>query len=248
MGGKVFSHKLQWQGLTNDKWLLGIVNGNVLFFESLPAQSSLPRPICLSLTHHYALDAALLSFLEKKIIEKCEVGNSAGFFSNVFPTFKKDGSARVILNLKELNNYVQYSHFKMDSIQDVLQLVQPNCFFATVYFKDALYSVAVKPKNRIWLRFMWGNEPFQFTCLPQGLSSAPRTFTKLLKPVLSHFRTVGITVSCYIDDCIFTAASERELRDNLRYAVRFFDSVGLTVNLSNLFSFPRIKWSFLEVY
>ena len=183
VGGKIFTHRFQCQCLTSDKWILDVVDGNVIVFESLPVQSSLPRPLKLPLVHQNALDAALQGFLRKQIVERCEAGVFLGYFSNVFPTFKKDGSARVILNLKELNNYIKYSHFKMESIKDVTQLVHPSCYFMTVDFQDAYYSVPVKPKDRKWLRFIWHNEAFQFTCLPQGLTSAPCIFTKLLKPV-----------------------------------------------------------------
>ncbi|KAK4303876.1 hypothetical protein Pmani_024127 [Petrolisthes manimaculis] len=247
VGGNIFTHRSQWRCLTSDKWILDVVVGNVLVFESLPVQSSLPRPLNLSRAHQNVLDAALQVFLKKKIIERCEAGDSPGFFSNVFPTFKIDGLARVILNLKELNNYVKYSHIKMDTIKDVIQLVHPSCYFMTVDFKDAYYSVPVRPKDREWLRFIWQNVTFQFTCLPQGLSSAPRIFTKILKPVLSHLRKLLITVSCYIDDCIFIANSDKELIDNVKYAVQLFDSVGLTVNLNKSVLVPTQKVEFLGI-
>lgn len=105
----------------------------------------------------------------------------------------------------------------------------------------------MKPKDRKWLRFIWHNETFQFTCLPQGLTSAPRTFTKLLKPVLSHLRKFGITVCCYIDDCIFIADSGKELIDNVRYAVQLFDSVGLAVNLNKSVLVPTQEIEFLGI-
>lgn len=231
--------------MTSDTWILDVVAVNVLVFDKFPVQKSLPRPLNLSLAHQIALDAALQVFLEKKIIKRCESKVSRGFFSTVFPVFKTDGSARVILNLKELNDYVKYFHFKMDTIKDVVQLVHPNCYFNTVDFKDAYYSVSVKPNDRKWLRFVWKNESYQFTCLPQGLSSAPRTFTKLLKPVLSHLRKLGVIVSCYIDDCIFIADSENELIENVRYAVQLFDSVGLTINLNKSVLVPSKEVEFL---
>ena len=100
-----------------------------------------------------------------------------------------------------------------------------------MFFKDTYFSVFVRPEDRKWLQFMWKNQVFQFTCLPQGLSSAPRIFTKLLKPVFSHLRKLGIAVSCYIDDCIFLTTSEKELLENVRYALRLFDELGLTVSV-----------------
>ena len=77
----------------------------------------------------------MVDFLERKIVERC-VPQLPGFLSNIFPTIMKDGTARVILNLKELNEHITHVHFKMDSIKDVIQLIQPNCFFSTIVFKD----------------------------------------------------------------------------------------------------------------
>lgn len=169
------------------------------------------------------------------------------FTLNIFPTPKKDGTCRVILNLKELNPFVRYEHFKLDSITDVINLIHPMCFFVTIDFKDAYFSVSVTPEERKWLRFRWKGQHFQFTCLPQGLTSAPRIFTKLLKPVLAHLRKLGITVCCYLDDCIFIGASEVELIENVRYAVFLFDSLGLTVNVKKSVLDPTREIEFLGV-
>ena len=114
-------------------------------------------------------------------------------------------------------------------------------------FKHAYYSVYVTPSQRKWLRFIWNDEHYQFTSLPQGLSSAPRLFTKLLKPVLTHLRKLGILVSCYIDDCIFIAASQKELLQNVSYALHLFDSLGLTVNMSKSVLAPVQVVQFLGV-
>ena len=42
--------------------------------------------------------------------------------------------------------------------------------------------------------------PFRVSCLPFGLASAPRVFTKLMKPVLSILRQRGICLIAYLDD------------------------------------------------
>lgn len=117
----------------------------------------------------------------------------------------------------------------------------------TVDFKDAYFSVPVTPLDRKWLRFMWKGQSFQFTCLPQGLTSAPRIFTKLLKPVLSHLRKLGIVVSCYNDDCIFIAPSADELRKNVSYALQLFDSLGITINIRKSVLTPSQEVEFLGV-
>lgn len=179
-------------------------------------------------------------------MERCEPGDR-GFVSNIFPTIKKDGTARVILNLKELNNYVKHVHFKMDTVKDVISLIQPRYFFVSIDLKDAYFSVYVRPEDRKWLQFFGENQRFQFTCLPQGLTSAPRTFTKLMKPVLSHLRKLGMIVDCYLDDCLFMAASVEELKSNVRYALHLYDLLGLTINIQKSTLEPTKEIEFLGI-
>ena len=53
---------------------------------------------------------------------------------------------------------------------------------------------------------LWGNF-YKFTFLPNGLCSAPRKFTKLLKPPLAKLRLDYIKIAAYIDDLITSAYS-----------------------------------------
>ena len=77
--------------------------------------------------------------------------------SNIFIRPKKGSSDRMILNLKPLNEFVDYHHFKMDTFQTALKLklIQPGCFMASVDLKDAYYSIPVHPKHRKYLMFKW---------------------------------------------------------------------------------------------
>ena len=115
------------------------------------------------------------------------------FISNVFIRPKKDGTFRMILNLKPRNEFVDYHHFKMDTFRTALKLIRPVCFMASVDLKDAYYSIPIAEQDRKFFMFQWKGEYYQFTCLPNGLSSAPRIFTKILKPVYAHLRSIGRT-------------------------------------------------------
>ena len=91
----------------------------------------------------------------------------------------------------------------MDTIQTALKLIRPGCYMASIDLKDAYYSVPVADEDRKLLKFQWGDRYFQFTCLPTGLACAPRLFTKLLKPVYTHIRSMGHTCMSHIDDSLF---------------------------------------------
>ena len=61
--------------------------------------------------------------LAKGVIIECE-GDKGGFTSPTITRQKKDGSFRTILNLKHLIYYVNYQHFKMESLNDVFKIIK----------------------------------------------------------------------------------------------------------------------------
>lgn len=86
----------------------------------------------------------------------------------------------------DLNEFVDYQHFKTDNILTALKLMWPKCFMASVDLKDGNYSVPIASEDRTFLKFEWEGNYYQYTCLPNGLACAPRLFTKILKPIYAH--------------------------------------------------------------
>ena len=117
--------------------------------------------------------------IRKGIIEKVS-HDKHEIISNIFSIPKKDGTHRVILNLKDFNRNVSYHHFKMDSLNTILKLIDKDCFMASLDLTDAYYSIPIRKSDRKYLRFYWQDNLYQYTCLPNGLSSGPRKFTKVM--------------------------------------------------------------------
>jgi hypothetical protein len=117
---------------------------------------------------------------------------------------KETGKVRVIFNLKYLNEAVTYRKFKMDTLESAIKLMKPGCFMTSIDLRDAYYSVPITPEHRKYLKFMWRGVLYQFTSLPMGLTSSPRIFTKILKPVFATLRSrSGHCCLGYIDDSIY---------------------------------------------
>ena len=58
----------------------------------------------------------------------------------------------MILNLKRLNKFVDYKHFKMESLQNVLELIRPVVSIPSIDLKDAFYLVpGTETTEPIWL-------------------------------------------------------------------------------------------------
>ena len=64
------------------------------------------------------------------------------------PGIKKDGSKRMILNLKNFNKFVNYKHFKMESINNVLNIIRPSVYMASIDLKDAFFSASIHPTHQ----------------------------------------------------------------------------------------------------
>ena len=78
--------------------------------------------------------------LRKRIMMKTP-RKSTKFFTPTFIVTKPYGGTRLILNLKELNEFVKYEHFQMGGIKTIISMVTRNCFIVTTDLKDAYYSV-----------------------------------------------------------------------------------------------------------
>ena len=139
--------------------------------------------------------------LEKGAVER--VSDFPGqFLSHIFLRDKKDGSKRPVFNLRQLNQWIEYSHFKMEGMIAVTETIMQGDWMIKIDLRDAYFCVAIAPEHRKFLRFRWEGSLFQFNSLPFGLASGPRLYTKLLKPVVSFLRRLGFRLVIYLDDLI----------------------------------------------
>ena len=73
--------------------------------------------------------------------------------------------------------------FKIQALKPALAIVTPNWFFGSINLKDAYCSIPVSCDNQGLLAFHQRNELYLLTSLENGLTSAQRAYTKVLKVV-----------------------------------------------------------------
>lgn len=227
--GKISENIHCWREITSDPWVLNIVKGISIPFNEMPLQTVFPKPIHFSDSEKLLIGNELQTLIQKGVIEQTHY-NPDGFVSNIFMRQKKDGSVRVILNLKRLNEYVKSDHFKMDTLKSAVKLMKPGVYFASCDLRDAYYSIRIRQESRKYLQFFWDNKCFQFTCLCNGLKLGPMYFTKLLKCVFSQLRKKGHINTGYIDDSLLQADTYSDCEKNVQDTVYLFDGLGLTVH------------------
>ena len=164
-------------------------------FVNIRKQTSLVHLSRFNNEEHRFMKSEIDRLLDKGVIieSQHEVGE---FISPIFLTPKSDGSYRLILNFKNLNQFLPYVHFKINTVESVLKLIKKGCFMAKVDLKDAYYSVKIKQEHQKYLKFVFDGALYQFTCLPNGLSFGPQKFTKILKPPCFFENTIPYDCFC----------------------------------------------------
>ena len=143
--------------------------------------------------------------MEKQVSER-STHEPGEVISPVFLRPKKNGKLRLILNRTKVNDNIPPIHFKMDTIQSCINLMKKNCFMASLDLVDAYYA------------------------LPNGLCSAPRIFTKLMKPVYSALRARGLISSGYLDDSFLLGMSYEQCKMNVNKTSTLFHDLGFYVS------------------
>ena len=148
-GGRIKHILDQWKQITTDNEILKIVYGIELEFKGdMPVQRKIQKQCKFNEDEKRAIDAKVNKLLAKKIIIESE-NEDGQFVSPIFLRPKKNGTFRLICNLKELNEFIVYRHFIMESLQSALRMMTKNCYIASIDLNDAYYCILYRYQKDI---------------------------------------------------------------------------------------------------
>ncbi|KAM9997129.1 hypothetical protein ACTFIZ_007913 [Dictyostelium cf. discoideum] len=168
------------------------------------------------------------------------------FYSNVF-TVSKPGTNlhRPVLDLKRLNTYINNLSFKMEGIKNLPSMVKQGYYMVKLDIKKAYLHVLVDPQYRDLFRFVWQGAHHRWKTMPFGLSTAPRIFTMLLRPVLRILRDINVSVIAYLDDLLIVGSTKEECLSNLKKTMDLLVKLGFKLNLEKSVLEPTQSITFL---
>ena len=112
----------------------------------------------------------------------------------------------------------------MEGIRLLKDFLKHNYFMTKLDMRDAYYSIPVDKQSRHYLQSIFEGKLYQLKVLVFGLSTAPRIFTKVMKPVVAFIRAKGILIIIYLDDILLAAPTFEECNRN---------TLSVNVNFSN---------------
>ena len=191
-----------WQSIGTLDFILDVIKEGykIPFFSTPPPK-------------HYSNNASALreaDFVDHAIAElladnRVEELSSPPVILNLLTvSVQNSGKKRLIIDLRHINLHVFKQKFKCEGLHTIRDVFSKHFFVFSFDLKSGYHHVDIFPEHRAFLAFSWDfgtgvARYFQFTVLPFGLSSALFTFTKLLKPLETLWRSHGIPVPTFFD-------------------------------------------------
>ena len=154
------------------------------------------------------------------------------------------GKKRLVINLRHLNNYLWKQKFKYEDLRVALLLLEKGDYMFSFDLKSGYHHVDIAEVHHKYLGFAWGGKHYVFTVLPFGLSTACYMFTKLLRPLVRHWRAGGIRIVVYLDDGLGTASGCQRAAEASELVRTTLDQAGFVTHPSKSSWEPvqRLTW------
>ena len=152
--GRLKYYSEKWEKLTQEVNILSIAQGFKIPFSETPFQYGPPQLARVNQEERLQINSEIKEMLRKGAIQQVK-SEPWEFLSNLFLVSKKDGDHRPVINLKFLNNFIPYQHFKIEAMHLIKDLLQEHDFLIKIYLKDAYFGIPLYKSSRKYIRFPW---------------------------------------------------------------------------------------------
>ncbi|KAL0860714.1 hypothetical protein ABMA27_010051 [Loxostege sticticalis] len=133
----------------------------------------------------------------------------------------------------------------MEDIRTASKLLTKDSFMVNIDLKEAYFLLPIHKSHRKYLRFIFNENLYEFSCLPFGLSSAPYIFTKILNPVITELRSKGFLSVRYLDDILCIGRSYNQCVENAKQTIELLTKLGFVINYKKSTLTPNKSCKFL---
>lgn len=157
------------------------------------------------------IDRQITKLLDNDIIENSE----STFSANVHLVPKKNGTRRMVVDYRFLNDISVKDHYPLPQINNMFRSLRDAEYFATLDCTDGFFQIPVDPADRYKTAFITEIGSYQYKRCPFGFTNSPAKFQRTMNDVFRE----GLYKKCvvYIDDILVFGKTVSELLANLRW-------------------------------
>ncbi|GFT29073.1 retrovirus-related Pol polyprotein from transposon 297 [Trichonephila clavipes] len=202
------------------------------------------EPVCqpprrLAFTERHEVNKQIEEWLNEGIIRP----SSAEYASPIVMVKKKDGSSRMCIDYRKLNQKLVKDKFPLPLIEDVLDTLQEKKVYSTLDLRNCFFHVDVDEDCRKYTFFIVPDGQFEFNKVPFGLSTSPGVFQRYVSSIFRDLTRKGIVIS-YLDDLVIPAKNEQEGLEKLKIIFEVAKKYGLEIKFKKC-QFLKKKIEFL---
>ncbi|KAG0943812.1 hypothetical protein G6F29_011592 [Rhizopus arrhizus] len=227
-GGRLHHFLHSWKSITTHPWPISIIqHGYRIQFAKQPTPWKIQERR-LSAEDQLHVNAAVQKFLDGGIIE-ISPSQNRNFLSKFF-TLQEKTKRRPILDCKQLNQFLQVEHFKMEGVPALREIIEKDDYLCKIDLKDAYVVVPIHPESQDFLSFQNQGIVYRYTSLAFGLSVASRVFSKIMRHAIEPLRKEGIRLVYYSDDICIMAKTKPEMNLLTRRIRIHLEKLGFIIN------------------
>jgi hypothetical protein len=157
--------------------------------------------------------------LKKQIDELLEKGyirpSTSPWAAPVFFVEKKDGTKRMCIDYRALNEVTIKNKYPMPRIEDLFDQLRGASVFSKIDLRSGYHQLRIRPSDVSKTTFTTKYGLFEFIVMSFGLTNVPTFFMYLMNNVFS-MDYLDKFVVVFIDDILIYSQSEEEHADHLR--------------------------------
>ena len=150
--GRISHFLVNLQKLALNQDILSVVKGYKIPFIKIPFQRKIPNFTKMNKKQIALVDLELKEMLKKGAIMRTQLAQGE-FMSSLFLVGKKDGGYCPVINLKMLNQFIPFLHFKLEGLSQLKHIIQEGDWMCKLDLKDAYFSVPLDRNSRKFVQW-----------------------------------------------------------------------------------------------
>lgn len=208
-----------------------------------PHKTVCRRPYRLSPQERTVVREKIDELLAAKVIRP----STSPFASPILLVKKKDGTDRMCVDYRELNDNTVPDRFPLPLISDQIDRLHGCHYFTTLDMAAGFHQLPVHPESIEKTAFVTPEGHYEYLTMPFGLRNAPAAFQRAVNKALGLLSNTHVVA--YMDDILVIGSSDvNESLERIRTVLRVLTESGFSFKLSKCsFMKERVEYLGYEV-